>query len=290
LRLELPRELLWAIIGALIITLLGFSHALLKHPPYAPAVKAEQQSNSGLQAHKGDNAEGQPKAEHGEEEGTEFWPPVFGYRLKVTDTLVAVFTALLFFATLALWLSTRALVRGAEDTAERQLRAYVFLDSIDLPRLNIHGTHTMQRRIKIAWKNFGGTRTRRFIARVSHDVLDLSTQPLETFDFHDEPNAQTFSGLIGPSQSVNPPLIPVCDVHLVGDDDTALLIWGWAEYQDVFNDTIHRTEFGFRVWIEGDISANCLIWFEPTEKHNAADEDCMKPPMSAAALAANPFP
>jgi hypothetical protein len=140
-----------------------------------------------------------------------------------------------------------------------------------------------QWRIQIAWKNFGGTRTRRFIAKVNHAVLDLSKQPLDTFDFHDEANAQTFYSLIGPNQSVNPPLIPVCDIHLVGDDDTALVIWGWAEYQDVFNDTIHRTEFGFRLWIEGDIMlGNRLMWFEPTEKHNAADEDCMKQPTSTA--------
>lgn len=148
---SVPRELFLAIIGALIITVFGFSHALLKHPPYAPAVKAEQQSNSGLQAHQGDNAEhgaannappgapsigsksgggeGQPKAEHSEDEGTEFWPPFLGYRLKVTDTLVAAFTALLFFATIALWLATRRLVLGAEKTSEQQLRAYVWTEA-----------------------------------------------------------------------------------------------------------------------------------------------------------------
>lgn len=64
-------------------------------------------------------------AQHVREEGTEFWPAFFGYRLKVTDTLVAGSTALLFFATLALWLATRALVRSAEETAQRQLRAYI---------------------------------------------------------------------------------------------------------------------------------------------------------------------
>jgi hypothetical protein len=167
----------------------------------------------------------------------------------------------------------------AKDTAERQLRAYVFLDTINLPRFNNSGPHHIQ----IAWKNTGGTRTRRLIAKVSHAVLDLSKQPLDTFDFHDEPDAQTFYGLIGPNQSVNPPPIPVCDIHLVGDEDLALLIWGWVEYQDVFSTTIRRTEFGFRVWIEGDIMlGNRLIRFEPTEKHNAADEDCLKPPTSAA--------
>jgi hypothetical protein len=187
---------------------------------------------------------------------------------------------LLFLATMALFWATWRLVTGAEKTAERQLRAYVFLDSINLRRFDVPEN---QWKIQIAWKNTGRTRTRRLIAKVSHHVLELSKQPLETFDFHDEPDAQTFHGLIGPSQSVNPPPITIADIHLFGGcgDDTALLIWGWAEYQDVFNDIIHRTEFGFRVWIEGDILGKCLIRFESTEKHNAADEDCMKTPPSA---------
>jgi hypothetical protein len=61
-----------------------------------------------------------------ESAGTEFWPSFFGYRLKITDTLVAVFTAALFFATWLLWQATKNLVMGAEQTAERQLRAYVY--------------------------------------------------------------------------------------------------------------------------------------------------------------------
>jgi len=59
-------------------------------------------------------------------EGTEFWPPIFGYRLKVTDTLVVLFTAGLFMATWLLWAATKKLVLSAENTAERQLRAYVY--------------------------------------------------------------------------------------------------------------------------------------------------------------------
>lgn len=60
------------------------------------------------------------------DQGTEFWPSLFGYRLRVTDTLVALFTFLLFLATWGLWLATKKLVRGAEQTAEQQLRAYVY--------------------------------------------------------------------------------------------------------------------------------------------------------------------
>ena len=39
---------------------------------------------------------------------------------------------LLAIATLLLWIATRDLVRGAEKTAERQLRAYVGIDTTDL--------------------------------------------------------------------------------------------------------------------------------------------------------------
>jgi hypothetical protein len=68
---------------------------------------------------------GQAKSYHGDQEGTEFWPPFFGYRLKVTDTLIALFTAGLFIATWWLYRATRTLVIGAERTAQDQLRAYI---------------------------------------------------------------------------------------------------------------------------------------------------------------------
>jgi hypothetical protein len=169
LQWSVPRELLWAIIAALIITALGLSHALMKHPPYAPAINSEQQ------AHQGDNTkhatadnaapglpsvgskssggEGQPKAKHGEDEGTEFWPAFYGYRLKITDTLVAAFTALLFFATIALWWSTRRLVKGAEETSERQLRAYVMIHSVAIRNTTVGG----KPEVTITFKNSGET-------------------------------------------------------------------------------------------------------------------------------------
>ena len=39
--------------------------------------------------------------------------------------VLAFLTFILAFGSVCLWLATRRLVRGAEDTAERQLRAYV---------------------------------------------------------------------------------------------------------------------------------------------------------------------
>lgn len=57
---------------------------------------------------------------------SEFWPPLFGYRFKVTDTLMVWVTFLLFIATVGLFRATKSLVSGAEKMSKQQLRAYLF--------------------------------------------------------------------------------------------------------------------------------------------------------------------
>ena len=98
--------------------------------PKTPEVKPQTQTESGLKSEPRGSTATVPAVliERGneKEQGTEFWPPLFGYRLKITDTLVVIFTFLLFLATLALWLATRRLVHDAKSTGETQLRAFVF--------------------------------------------------------------------------------------------------------------------------------------------------------------------
>lgn len=64
------------------------------------------------------------KGEYDGEETTEFWS-IFGHKFKITDSLLALFTFFLFCATTGLWWATRRLVIAADQTAKRQLRAYV---------------------------------------------------------------------------------------------------------------------------------------------------------------------
>jgi hypothetical protein len=59
-----------------------------------------------------------PECEHGCEEGTEFWPSLFGYRLKITDTLLVLFTFLLWVSTRNLWTETKAAGRIAKTSAD----------------------------------------------------------------------------------------------------------------------------------------------------------------------------
>jgi hypothetical protein len=202
------------------------------------------------------------------------------------DVLTALATVLIALFTLTLWLSTRSLwqvsdntLRHAERTAEQQLRAYVFLDKIDLPKLHNPITRQAEHRISLAWKNTGHT----------YPELQLPGKPRRgwwspgRFRLSRCRRGRTFHGLIGPQQSVNMPPIPISDdlwLHAAISDEMLFLIWGWAEYSDVFSASIHRTKFAFNVRAEGDVAnpSNCLIRFEATRQHNATDEDCMRAP------------
>jgi hypothetical protein len=157
------------------------SEILSQEPPQTPQVKPQQQPERSIKGqqepagqpnHAGavpptipnshspaTSNEPQPNAQYGGEEGTEFWAPLFGHGLKITDTLLVAVTFLLFGATIALWWSTRRLVKGAEDTAERQLRAYVDISEVACAIVPIEGSQTGQVNAAstVTIKNFGAT-------------------------------------------------------------------------------------------------------------------------------------
>ncbi|MGY8638150.1 hypothetical protein RAD15_37335 [Bradyrhizobium sp. 14AA] len=119
----------FAIIISLLIMVAGLLHALKQHPPYAPQINAEQQAHSALKseehakasepnAPKANEQHGGKHAENSEEDGTEFWPPFLGLKLKITDSLLALFTGGLLVFTGLLWRSTDKLWAAGE----RQLR------------------------------------------------------------------------------------------------------------------------------------------------------------------------
>jgi hypothetical protein len=123
LQWAIPRELLWAIIFGLAVTV-----AVLwpSHYPYsqAPQIDSEQQAKNGI----GSNgpAQHRPTAQidersyqqnqHGSEGASEIAP----LGIKPGEWLLS-------FVTLMLWGATVRLIRGSERTAQRQLRAYVFV-------------------------------------------------------------------------------------------------------------------------------------------------------------------
>jgi hypothetical protein len=125
-----------------------------QEPPQAPRIESKEKSNDSPPAKENSKHHSEPLAplppvplqsmtnihtnkspedtKNSREDTSEFWPPFFGYRVKVTDSLLVFFTALLFAATIFLYRATRDLVTGAEETAERQLRAYVLVPRVDI--------------------------------------------------------------------------------------------------------------------------------------------------------------
>jgi hypothetical protein len=77
----------------------------------------------------------------------------------VSTLVIAIFTIVLGVATGLLWRATKSLVRGGEDTAKRQLRAYVHVEQINA--LNM--TTGPSPGIQIMTKNFGQTPAREIV-------------------------------------------------------------------------------------------------------------------------------
>lgn len=150
-----------------------------QHKPEAPQIEAPMQAErtgdaKGVTKSEGSPASGasasgisplehepaKPQGEHGSEEGSEFWPPVYGYRVKVTDSLLVLFTFLL-------WLATQALLKDARSASSKDLRAYVGIETIDFVLPNIKkskdkvwdgkGAYTFHDFLRPRIKNYGKT-------------------------------------------------------------------------------------------------------------------------------------
>ena len=177
---------------------------------------------------------------HGED-ATEYWPPIRGYRLKITDTLIAGLIALLLWA---VWLQGRAsrrLVAEAMLSAERQQRAYLAVvpRTIAGVRPNSVGT--------IEWviRNLGQTPARQVRPRYNWAVLPNPlpsrhkfAKPAREFPntFAVMPRDETVSYFEGDAA------FTAEQIEAISRNEARLYCWGHTEYQDVFGAT-WRTGF-----------------------------------------------
>jgi hypothetical protein len=211
-----------------------------------PAATQGTSLTDNVRHHQG-NRENSSDNNDGEHQATEFWPPFFGYRLKVTDTLIVCFTALLFAATVALWRSTGNLVQGAETTAQHQLRAYVHVHKA--VRLSPH--HAAPH-FALEIKNYGHTPARNGtywfvtkIAEYSESIGFDKPSDVEIGRFESAPGAlMSFPGINVPPEQQS----------LTGEQMTAFqegkiafFVFGELYYTDVFDEdriTKFRVRYG----------------------------------------------
>jgi hypothetical protein len=238
---------------------------------------------------------------------------------KFEGLITAIFTVVLAGFTAALWRSTDKLwdagerqlkttrsvaavqarntkrqLQLAEMTAERQLRAYVYIKEFRCVKIGhtVSGPEYVALKVIPVWKNSGQTPTRNMKNHISwmfstvrfRDEIDFVD--LDELRKLDMSGRRTYPLAIAPGESVDAEelLIWKYDVERMGFVDGKITgwiyIWGWAEYNDVFDNTpIRRTEFCVSVEIAatdlkvGDFKA-ADVSFCAVGTRNRADEEC----------------
>jgi hypothetical protein len=280
-----------AIFVSLLIVIAGLLHALKQHPPYAPQVSAEQQAHGALKgeenasggspsAAKANEEHGGKHAEKGEEDGTEFWPSVFGVRLKITDSLLAVFTFGLLVFTGLLWRSTHKLwfagekqLRLAREALVADQRAWLVvthfhIESLDFGRV-VKGSADASADIVIKFSNVGRTPALNVNIEL-HMIGDYATEANEVKTFA----TKIFRGdgpMVASGETVEEEYtLSVSGSELYrygGRGGIRPLIVGCITYHILQDSEFRQTGFGYRperadggrIWIpDGSLTANDL--------------------------------
>lgn len=172
-----------------------------------------------------------------------------------SDRTIALFTVFLFFATYLLWRATRDLVRGAEKTAERQLRAYVLVEKVTI----IDFAKNKQPRIHAVMRNTGQTPAFKLHFAANATLLPYPATSPFVFNW---PSKRIYS-VIGPGAATTITIAPRLvlteqDIADVLEKRTAIYVYGRIEYEDAFG----RDQWSeFRVIHGGNLgpSANDLM-------------------------------
>ncbi|SHN86907.1 hypothetical protein [Bradyrhizobium erythrophlei] len=256
----ISKEFLFALSGALLIALIAIWRS--PYPPVTTSGTVETHRNSPdnlgadnrsasnvPSALRGSESVKLDESKTGEkpgEDGTEFWPALFGYKLKITDTVIAAFTALLFWATYLLWRATQRLVIGADQTSENQLRAYVsmrgkFVYAFDEKRYC---------RVRYDIENLGQTPAH----NVCHhgDVLVASHPLPDGFAFPSPLKKLTNPFVLFPrlpmeGTQVASSMFSQSEIAAIVAGTARIYLYGEVFYEDIFHKSARATRFALSV-------------------------------------------
>jgi hypothetical protein len=179
--------------------------------------------------------------------------------VAIGTLFIAAFTIILAFATAFLYEATRDLVKGAEDTAQKQLRAYVFVDksSIVLDGNTLKGVLDL--------KNAGQT--------PAYDLVIKSR--LETEEAGKPFNPRPFNvvelsrAILGPQMVANPradltvPAENTVAIPAFKEGRSVIYFIGQAEYRDAFERT-----WVLDIRLKSHIFDGARWTLQPTEQGN----------------------
>jgi hypothetical protein len=218
---------------------------------------------------------------------SQFWLGIFGFG--------GVLAALLLSAWAAMGASRAA--RAARDQARMSReslvsseRAFVFVQNFHAEPVhepNEDGNKLLGWNIFVEWKNSGKTATRNCVQRGYYKEFN---RPISgDFDFPNLEVSEYQWTLIGPNASLQSKkyFIAVDKVSRIRAGELHAYVWGWIEYNDVFQNTPrHRTEYGYKIIAAGASADHIVIGNTPTPRHNAADKECFHKVISTPQVAA----
>lgn len=225
------------------------------------------------------------------------WGTNFLCGMKATDVAMAGFSLFLVLALVLQNLFQATWMRRALQASERSAlvvdeafistqRPYVFLREF---RVNVV-KNPINEEIQVCtiqpiWENTGTTPTRQGRAHINWKLFDNAIPTDFDFPDFDELGNRILSYdsykplIVGPRATALSSVLDIDPVILrqVRDQQGKLLIWGWAEYDEVFTDARrHRTEFCYQLVVTG--SPPSWIGFSQHRSFNGADEDCTREP------------
>lgn len=177
------------------------------------------------------------------QESSEFWPSFHGVKLKVTDSLIALFTFLLVAVTVLLWRVGEQQIDLARDSSERQLRAYVGLSNAIIGPLVVGSKIT----VTLPMKNSGQTPAYAVRSCTNIIIQEISRTPDLVAPTHNEDSA---SGVMSPGLELHIPgtsdfIITQADFDAIDRKEKAVYVYGRIDYFDAFKRACF-TEFRLR--------------------------------------------
>lgn len=184
----------------------------------------------------------------------------------------------------------------SRDTAQRQLRAYMAVDSPEghfFEFIPNSGSRPYFR-VRLRWRNNGATPARNLILYTAWNIFPDPLPPNFNFSLfriapRNRERVVTFGPIIAsPHRHVFSPyvFIPWDDLLMVKERRCAVYLWGWAEYYTTVTLELdgrpkrHRVEFCFTIFNNALPNLEPRIEIHTYDWHNAEDEDCLNRPMT----------
>ncbi len=210
--------------------------------------------------------------------------PMRGAEERIADYTLALtfFTAVLAAATVGLLWATYQLGVRADRNVQALERAFIYVSGgtwtgeLDAKTNQLKGWG-----VSVSWMNSGKTPTRNLHTWVQLEVVD---QPLDTDHlFVERGDFAALRSFIAPGSSISsdPPLkLSLEDWDAMKEGKKHVYVWGWAEYDDVFDGTRrHRTEFCHKWRSSGPVEdfSKVTFWYGLFSRLNGADAECLGP-------------